>query len=106
MCADDDRVPASAFDPKRTFEFRQDEVKLPVSMNRNALKWKLIAWLGCTSIGAAMGLLTISLNHLIDSFIGHKVIPGTNLFIFFVWLLFGLISGTVGAIRMRPRVWG
>jgi hypothetical protein len=74
-------------------------------MNRSALKWKLIAWFLCISIGAAAGLIAIWLNYLVDSDSGDKTLAGENWFIFLPFLIFGAVGGFVGVIRMRPRVW-
>ena len=75
-------------------------------MNRSALKWKLIAWLACTLIGAATGLVTIVLNYLLELVMGFRKVPGENWFSFLAFLLFSVISGAVRAVRMRPRIWG
>jgi hypothetical protein len=74
-----------------------------IVMNHNALKWKLIAWLGCTLAGAATGLVSIGLNYLLELVMGFKKVSGENCIIFMGFLLFGVISGFVGAVRMRPK---
>jgi hypothetical protein len=76
-----------------------------IVMNRNALKWKLIAWLGCTLLGAATGLVSIGLNYLLELVTGFKKVPGESWIIFIGFLLFGVISGFVGAAKMRPKIW-
>ena len=74
-------------------------------MNRSALKWKLVTWLACTSVGAAAGLVTIGLNYLLEITMGFRRVPGENWVIFLGFQLLGVIAGLVGAVKMRPRVW-